>query len=528
MVSIAIVLILVLGIHQVFKLTSDTVGAGQALGSKARDFRAVQSTFYNDLSMTVPPPASNGGALDDGPFFLIRSARMTMFRSRGDQLADRDGDPSTLDIDGNNVDGEANVPGERVRTTDLNDRSHRLDRLMFFARGSFRRQTGGDVRSAGASPFVADMSSREAFLWYGHLQLPDYSTPSGDLRQFTPRAPGERVPPNAAISAPQPKNPINFYAADWALGRVAIALADATGERAGPADTIKDRAGVDQLFYRTAGPLPPLRAGSSGAQPVRSDDGWQLEWSRYDLLNVSIPQFRQALARYASAAAPAPTSPPWHLLVSPLQFQADPFPRRPLTAAAVARVAPIFLANCSQFAVEYAGDFVTQVKGDPYGATAAERNPTDEGRVISNEPDDVLDFVKMPDGAVNVRWYGLPRDTDGDGKIEAGASRGQTNRLTDVVPLRDVRRTATVRKPGERDEAPFERLLDERGRQRLPLPAGGDYAKSMGPDATYVVAWGPDTVGSPRPTMLRIVFALDDPAGRLSAAQTYEYVVKLP
>ena len=62
MVSIAIVLILVLGIHQVFKLTSDTVGAGQGLGSKARDFRAVQSTFYNDLSMTVPPQASTGRA----------------------------------------------------------------------------------------------------------------------------------------------------------------------------------------------------------------------------------------------------------------------------------------------------------------------------------------------------------------------------------------------------------------------------------------------------------------------------------
>src|SRR4051812_10474267 len=210
MVSIAIVMILVLGIHQVFKLTSDTVGAGQALGSKARDFRAVQSTFYNDLSMAVPPPASNGGALDDGPFFLIRSARMTMFRSRGDQLADRDGDPSTLDVDGNNVEGEAAVPGERVRTTDLNDRSHRLDRLMFFARGAFRRQTGGDVPSGGASPFVADMSSREAFLWYGHLQLPDYGTPSGDARQFAPRAPGELVPAGAPVGAPQPKNPINF------------------------------------------------------------------------------------------------------------------------------------------------------------------------------------------------------------------------------------------------------------------------------------------------------------------------------
>jgi type II secretory pathway component PulJ len=523
-VSIAMVMILVLGIHQVFKLTSDTIGAGQALGAKARDFRAVQSTFYNDLSMTAPPPASNGGALDDGPFFLIRSARMSMFRSRADQQADRDGDPATLDVDGNNAEGEAAVPGETVRATELNDRSHRLDRLMFFARGSFRRQTGGDVPSGGRSPFVADMSSHEAFLWYGHLQLPDYSTPSGDARQFTPRAPGERVPPDAPAGATQPKNPINYYAADWTLGRVSVALVDATRPRGGGSlDEIRDDANVAQFFYRAAGPLPPLHAASAG-QPVRSDDGWQLEWSRYDLVNTSIPQFRQALARYAGASAALP----WHQLFAPLQFQADPFPRRPLTAASVARVAPVFLTHCSQFAVEYAGDFVTQVRGDPYGATAALRSPPDEGRVISNDPDDVLDFVRMRDDSRSVRWYGLPRDTDGDGKITGGAGPGQTNRLTDVVPLRDVRRTATVRRPRERDEAPFERMVDERGRQRLPFPAGGDYARSMPPDATYVAAWGPDTAGSPRPQMLRIVFTLDDPSGRLSAAQTYEYVVKLP
>ena len=58
---------------------------------------------------------------------------------------------------------------------------------------------------------------------------------------------------------PAAAKPHQLYAADWALGRVAIALADATGERDGPADTIKDRAGVEQLFCRAAGPLPPLR-----------------------------------------------------------------------------------------------------------------------------------------------------------------------------------------------------------------------------------------------------------------------------
>lgn len=527
MVSIALVLILVLGIHQVFRLTSDTIGAGQSLGSKARDYRAVQGTFYNDLSMAVPPQSSNGGSLDDGPFLLIRSERTTMFRSRSDQLADRDGDPATIDVDGNNTEGEPAVPGEVVRTTDLNDRSHRLDRLVFFARGSFRRQTGGDVASGGRSPLVADMSAREALLWYGHLKLPDYTTPSGDPRQYVSRAPGERVPPGSPAGAAQPKNALNYYAADWTLGRVVIGLDD-TADPAGTGarELVSDDSGAAQLFYRRDGALPPLHAGSI-ARPVVSDDGWQLEWSRYDLTNTSIPHFRLLLARYLDTSRAKPGMRPWPDLMAPLQFEADPLPRRPLTAAAAARAAPVLLANCSQFAVEYAGDFVTQRRQDPYGSGTAQA-PPDDGVVLSNQPDDVLDFVVLPDGSHNVRWYGLPRDTTGDGKVPGGLGRGRSNGMPDVVPLRDVRRTALFRAAGEPDEAPFERMYDENGRPRLPLPAGGDYARSMRPDATYVAAWGPDTAGAPRPLMLRIVFALDDPTGRLNAAQTYEYVIKLP
>jgi hypothetical protein len=130
----------------------------------------------------------------------------------------------------------------------------------------------------------------------------------------------------------------------------------------------------------------------------------------------------------------------------------------------------------------------------------------------------------LPDGSRNTRWYGLPRDTTGDGAVPGG--KAHNNEMPDVVPLRDVRRTAKARPP--RPEAPFERMLTDRGRARLPLPAGGDYAKSMPDDATYVVAWGPDTATSPRPSMLRIVFAVDDPAGRLPAPQVYQFVVRLP
>jgi prepilin-type N-terminal cleavage/methylation domain-containing protein len=206
MACVAIGLMLIVGINQVFRIASQTVGAGQALASAVRDYRAVQPVLYADLSAGALPYATNGTVLDDGPFLLIRSERMTMFRSRADQMTDRDGDPGTTDINGDNVEGDKAVPGEFVRPTDLSERSHRLDRLMFFTRGMFRRQTGGALSSsdgagsAGGS-FAADMTCDEAFVWYGHLKLPDYTTPVADARKYAARAAGERVPPSAPIGS---------------------------------------------------------------------------------------------------------------------------------------------------------------------------------------------------------------------------------------------------------------------------------------------------------------------------------------
>jgi hypothetical protein len=302
------------------------------------------------------------------------------------------------------------------------------------------------------------------------------------------------------------------------LARGSDADLDGTGEE------IQDLRGVPQQFLRRttaqfdATSLAPLHANFAGKK-VGSADGWELEWSRYDLANTSIVQFRQILARYAAAPNPIP----WHHLIAPMQFQADPEPGRPLTPAGAARTVPIFLPHCSNFVVEYAGDFLTQDRDDPYFPTP-EQLATEDGTVLRAEPDGVVDFVVLADGSRNVRWYGLPRDTDGDGAVPGGKSHN--NQMPDVVPLRDIRRTARARPA--RDEAPFERMLDARGLPRLPLPRGGDYAKSMAPDATYVVAWGPDTAAAPRPSMIRIVFTIDDPSGRLPSPQTYQYVIKLP
>ena len=138
--------------------------------------------------------------------------------------------------------------------------------------------------------------------------------------------------------------------------------------------------------------------------------------------------------------------------------------------------------------VEYAGDFVTQTSVDPYSGLSDER----DGEVTAVVPDDKIDFVVIPDAKTktrihNIRWYGLPRDTDGDGIVRGYQGGRRNNEMPDVVPLRDVRLTA----PGSPGEAKFERMYDPTGKPRLPLPAGGDYTRSMAPDASYVVAWGP-------------------------------------
>src|SRR3954471_18410931 len=50
MISIALVLALIIGINQVFKVAADTVGTGQALSAKVRDARAVQHVFFDEIS----------------------------------------------------------------------------------------------------------------------------------------------------------------------------------------------------------------------------------------------------------------------------------------------------------------------------------------------------------------------------------------------------------------------------------------------------------------------------------------------
>ena len=71
MISIALVLLLMLGINQVFKVTGEAVGTNSAISTGVRDSRAAQNAFGRDIAAWAP----------DSPAIIIRSERVSAFRN---------------------------------------------------------------------------------------------------------------------------------------------------------------------------------------------------------------------------------------------------------------------------------------------------------------------------------------------------------------------------------------------------------------------------------------------------------------
>ena len=264
-------------------------------------------------------------------------------------------------------------------------------------------------------------------------------------------------------------------------------------------DPIANATGKPQFLTPNSGKtakLAPLAYTST------SSDGKLIDSSRYDVAATTMDTYAQLIQSYVNNKPPASSPDYWTPLVADLthRYVGYPVPAKsflPGGSAAdpslvVSEVVPCFLTRCSHFAVEYTGDFITQ---DP-----------NTGKPSAG-PDGVPDF-QLVNGQRQVRWYGLPRDTNGDGIIDPAV---------DVVPLRDLLGT----------QQPFERILPKTSIKSATANYG-----SMAITDRYVVAWGPDTQSTtpptPTPTMLRITIVLSDPAGTLGSAQTFEYIVKLP
>jgi prepilin-type N-terminal cleavage/methylation domain-containing protein len=480
MISVAIALILILGVNEVFKIGAQTVGAGQAFSEVTRDERVAHSSVYTDVhnALTVAQPA-----------LMISSQSMIAFNTQQDASNEPSGVPGTITING---------VGQPVSNVLASSRNFRIDTLGFFASGDlYQRQTAND------GSFISPTTSSNAYIWYGHVAVPNnqqaqspatYSTSAPPVLPPAGTTPaGQWFGPGWPDTSTAIRNDNNRYASEWILGRVAMLFIPPTT----PPTT-----DVYLQYTSTTNPLGSANTATDGS-PIYS--------SRYDEVGCSVAQFNTAAANFPGTYTPPATAQLAFRNSMFFRYCANPFPIKPLTAANMAGVAPIFLRHCSQFIVEYAGDYLTQ---DP-----------NSGSVSAAQGDGVVDFIVDPvTGAHKIRWYGFPRDTNNDGVIDL---------VHDVVPLRDV-----LQAPGPNGAAqpttttaPWESFLPS----AAAFAPAANYVGNTPASAQYLCSWGAEsqwplannTYGTGLPRMLRITLALDDPSGRLASPQTYEYVIDL-
>jgi len=191
----------------------------------------------------------------------------------------------------------------------------------------------------------------------------------------------------------------------------------------------------------------------------------------------------------------------------------------------MAQASPYFLGGCSQFIVEYAGDFLTQDNNPSHTSPTSGGGGTHTqiGDITAYASDGQLDFT-MVNGVKQIKWYGMPRNTSGLSGIKAANG--------DVVPLRDWLRLA-VASTGSANPLPcasFEQPQTSTGSGYLTYPPYlTDYSNgALTPaqaNAGYTCAFGPNDIA---PKLIRISITLDDPTGRLPDGLTYQYVFSVP
>jgi prepilin-type N-terminal cleavage/methylation domain-containing protein len=510
MISLAIMVMLMLGVNMIFSSVGRATGAANASSKIVRDAQAAQTIMNGDMQGIVVTESQL-------PFLIIQNETIQAFRSRQEELGAPD--PTNPMVD-NADQGTGTIT---YSNTTYNNRNHRSDRLKFFTRGLFPRQTGND------GVFVADQTGTEAQITYAHLKL--YSG-SGTL--------------TAAGSFPSPgtgtfsSNSSNYYASQWIFGRSVMLLVppDATG-------LIRDNAKTPQNYYDYnggtlgGGTFSPLRVGVQSHDPGTK---WLVQSSRLDLAGTSIQDELTNIKRwYDTPINSTGKNPPAWWDDHTYRFWGNPFFLRPLNSTSASQTTPLFLSNCTQFMVEYAGDYlnqdqnglITDACGYVTGSYDGQKNLTQVTAEYKGTTDGETDFIVLPNGQRTIRWYGLPRDLDGDGKIPTGLP--DTNKMVDVLPLRDLIQN---RFPSATAAAMERKLLGKPADYAVlntGLQAGEVYAAIWGPSGSYGYLPSTDPAnpapvpikGPPLPRLIRIIITLDDPNGRLNEGQTFEYVFRL-
>ncbi len=503
MVSIFLMLLIMIGVNSVFTATSATIGTSAAISATNRDARAIQTVLNRDF----------GTIASDAPAINIRCEQRWMHPNSSEFKIDpTPNNPESADLTNSGTEAT-------LKAVFYNSRSHRTDRISYFTRQLLRRQTGND------GTFIANQAALEQWVWLGHLRLPDNTANPVDANF---RNPGEL---NGANVDPA-YNPNNLFAQQWALGRMAMQLVEPTAPAVGTVPgTIKDSGAVSQNFiYRSTAAtdttMSPLDTGSTSTTiGAPAPATFLVQESRYDLAGTSIAGYSQILSAFINRI-PANASSWWvNMLGGPTsRFRGMPYPSRPLTAQAASQVSPVLAMNCSQFIVEFAGDFLNQDAAGVVTDTCM-RYDSVASAYVQGTTDGLVDFVIPAVGAPNagqrqIRWYGMPRSTSGSTSVK------MTN--GDVVPLRDVWQTSTWNTPVAQNQstrlAPFERTGGSGGNNILTAAAAADYTAAMAGTSGYYypVAWGP--TDSFRPKLIRITMTLEDPNNRLTDGQTYEYV----
>jgi hypothetical protein len=411
------------------------------------------------------------------------------------------------------------------------DRVPRIDRLSFFTRSLYRRQ------SVSNNPPASLSSSAEAYVWYGNTSYPKgvndakWQQYAGPFRYLIPE---------------------NQFGADRILGRLAILLRDQSDLSAAAASNTP-------WMGQSASPNPlwPLSYTSHpfqcGGYPSYSD-----------VAATTIDQFRQdANALYYPAAGG--TNPDWFRPMDDslpptvtmhqiMRYWCDPTISRPINSQSLSQTVPYFVGHCTQFIVEYAGDYLKQDENDPLEPGKATDALSKQDLIApytveTGETDGQIDYiidtstdldtsgkpynpVRPAAQAANkwvrrIRWYGLPRDVNGDGRIT----------VNDVVPLADVLdyfsifHSAHTNQPNLTGAAweNFNDLPQPRLVSGLPSPTithkpwkynySTKVPNSAAQSFKYTCAWHNDA-----PPLIRVLVKIDDPTGKLQDGQWYEYI----
>ena len=603
MISIAISLLLVAGINAIFRTTAATIGSGQSTLQATRDLRNAFDTLNSDISGML-----DSGSLpylliynQNQPAFrdkIDEKYDSTYLQTMTEAQAN-----SEVIINGSRdgVTSPSNIPVYGGLPLIADNRNHRVDILSFFSSGRFRRQTGLESEpSANIANYQSTHQSDSAYIWYGHARLPQPVVPPANSDIWQTQVNQYRPPGLTSVGGvPQTaaSNPNGFYAKDWSLGRRAILLSTPTpapngvpGVTAG--SPIIPRTGPNGYIaqgYLNADPnanpvaapaatrLPTLRPFEYGTPAtydgnVNSNLGYPIQDSGCDLAGISLDAFLDRV-KTATAFPPSPAipvrRPNWYLpllttggqpyaaqpVENTFRFAAKPWATRNTAAGApfsptqrrddMALNSPIFMKGCSQFIVEFAGDYTTQI---PAGNTPG------AGKIIGQSSDHVLDFdiIFLPDGTKQsrIRWYGLPRHYGVNQLSNIADVRPIFDFMTDpstcnipigtVIPLpfEKIGYTAApiafpqIRPKEVRSYACAFSALD------LQFPAEGDDPKFLGTDpASIKVNAGPghtsETLATAYPQgfmpwMIRVTMRVDDPNGRLPEGLTMQYIFKLP